>query len=110
MRGFLGSLVVRISGAFLLGLFLLQLVVAALVIWPDGRPTIFRLVSPQQAGAIARAMEAASSEQRPALIEALNGGALVVHLQATFAGHEGRIQNDRSLYFRKLYAGYASAL
>src|ERR1700761_2606491 len=110
MRGFFGSLVVRISVAFMLGLVLLQLVVAALVIWPEGRPTIFRLVSPEQAASIARALEAASPEHRLLIVQALNGGALVVHLQADFDSDGDLRRHDKAPYLLRLYRNYTSAL
>src|ERR1700743_3159308 len=109
MRAVFGSLAVRIGLAFLFGLILLQLIVAVLVIWPEGRPTIFRLVSPEQAVAIARALEAVTPEQRPLIVNALNGGSLVVHLQANFQDDEDERGADRAPYLQNLYSRYTTA-
>jgi len=53
MQSIFGRLAVRIGLVFLLGLVLLQAVIAAALLWPDGRPTIFRLVSPREAVGLA---------------------------------------------------------
>ena len=45
MRHVFGSLVARIGLVFLLGLLVLQGVVAVALLWPDGRPTIFRRIN-----------------------------------------------------------------
>lgn len=84
MPGALNSIAVRLAVVFLAGLIALQAALAAAVLWPDGRPTIFRLVSPREAAAMARALEAASPDQRPLIIDALNSGHLVVQLREGF--------------------------
>ena len=42
MRNFFASMTVRIGIMFLLGLLLLPVVVVGAMLWPDGRPVIFR--------------------------------------------------------------------
>lgn len=110
MRGVLGSLAFRIGAAFFLGLILLQIVIAAAVIWPDGRPAIFRLVSPREAAAIARALESASGEQRDLLITALNTGSLIVHLEQSSADAKALPENHAAPYLTRLYRSYATEL
>lgn len=84
MRRLLDSLVVRIGLIFLGGLLVLQVSIMAVILWPDGRPAVFRLVSPEKAAAIATALEAAPAEQRPMLVEALNGVGQTVQMQARY--------------------------
>lgn len=110
MRRILGSLVVRIGVAFLLGLVLLQLVVVAATLWNDGRPILFRLISPRQAAAIADALEAVSPSQQTKLLAALNDGPLAVHLQPKFSEDGARGVGNKAPYLEKLYGKYASEL
>jgi signal transduction histidine kinase len=110
MRNFFGSLVVRIGLAFLLGLALLQGVIAASLLWPDGEPTIFRLVSPRDAAAIARVLESANGEQQSLILEALNAGPLTVHLLPDFPADATGGRNENAPYLKKLYGDYASVL
>jgi methyl-accepting chemotaxis protein len=109
MRKLFGSLVVRIGLAFLLGLILLQGVIISAMIWPDGRPTIFALVSPQQAAAIARALESSTLRQQALIVAALDKGPLSVHVAPDFpTASPGPVAN--APYLKKLYGGYASEL
>jgi len=110
IRRVFGSLVVRIAVVFLLGLLLLQGVVAAALLWPDGRPTIFRLVSPRQAAAIARALESASGDQRPLILAALNAGPLTVHVLRDFPADVIQSDSRNAPYLKQLYGGYAYML
>jgi signal transduction histidine kinase len=110
MRDVFGSLVVRIGLAFLLGLMLLQAVIAASLLWPDGEPTIFLLVSPKDAAAIARALESANGEQQSLILDALNAGPLTVHLLPDFPADVTRNGRESAPYLKKLYGGYASVL
>jgi signal transduction histidine kinase len=110
MRNFFGSLVVRIGLAFLLGLVLLQGVIAASLLWPDGEPTIFLLISPKDAAAISRALESANGEQQSLILEALNAGPLTVHLLPDFPADVARSRSKNAPYLKKLYGGYASVL
>jgi len=109
-RRIFGSLVVRIGLVFLLGLLLLQGVVAAALLWPDGRPTIFRLVSPRQAAAIARALESASADQRSLILDALNAGPLTVHVLPDFPADVVQSDSRNAPYLKQLYGGYAYML
>lgn len=110
MRRILGSLAVRIGIAFLLGLVLLQVVIAAAILWNDGRPAIFRLVSPHQAAAIAAALETATPEQQSKLVAALNDGPLTVRLQPTLPDDGANGAPERTHYLQKLYGKYAFEL
>lgn len=110
MRRILGSLTFRIGLAFLLGLIFLQLVIAAAIIWPDGQPVMFRLVSPHEAGAIARALEAMPEQQRDLTIDALNAGPLVVHVQPSASLEADEPGHRTAPYLTKLYARFASEL
>jgi signal transduction histidine kinase len=110
MRRILGSLVVRIGFAFLLGLLLLQIVIIAAALWNDGRPAIFRLVSPHQAAAIATALESASPAEQSKFIAALSDGPFVVHLQPAFPDDQARGNQGAAPYLKKLYGKYAFEL
>jgi signal transduction histidine kinase len=110
MRRILGSLAVRIGFAFLIGFTLLQIVVVAALLWNDGRPAVFRLVSPHQAAAIATALEATSPVQQSKLIEALNDGPLTVHLQPAFSDDGVSSTRGHAPYLEKLYEKYAFEL
>jgi signal transduction histidine kinase len=107
MQSIFGRLAVRIGLVFLLGLVLLQAVIAAALLWPDGRPTIFRLVSPREAVAIAKALEASSDRQRPLILDALNGGPLTVHLLPDFPSDAAQRRESDAPYLKGLYGGYA---
>ncbi|MDF2117737.1 ATP-binding protein [Roseiarcaceae bacterium H3SJ34-1] len=107
MRHVFGSLTFRIALAFLLGLVLLQIVIAAAIIWPDGRPVMFRLMSPREAAAIASAVESVSDRQRDLVIAALNAGSLIVHVQP---GSLEQAEHNAAPYLTELYSRYASEL
>jgi signal transduction histidine kinase len=109
MQRIFGSLVVRIGLAFLLGLVLLQGVIIAAMIWPDGRPTIFALVSPQQAAAIARALESSTPRQQSLIVAALDKGPLAVHLAPDFPTAMPGPASEAP-YLKRLYGGYAAQL
>lgn len=104
------SLAVRLGLVFLLSLLLLQAVTAAALLWPDGRPTIFRLVSPHEATDIARALESSSGRERGLILAALNAGPLTVHLQPEFPAVPVEGGADDAPYLRKLYGDYAYVL
>jgi two-component system, OmpR family, osmolarity sensor histidine kinase EnvZ len=110
MQRILGSLTFRIGLAFFLGLIFLQIVIAAAIIWPDGQPTMFRLVSPHEAGAIARAIEAVPQQQRDAVIDALNAGPLIVHLQPSTSLEAEPPEHRAAPYLTNLYGHYASEI
>ncbi|HEX4272671.1 MAG TPA: hypothetical protein VHZ32_14845, partial [Rhizomicrobium sp.] len=110
MRHIFGSLVVRIGLVFLLGLVVLQGVVAVALLWPDGRPTIFRLISPYGAVAIARALEVSSGEQRSRFLAAMNAGPVTVHMLPDFPADTIQGGANDAPYLKKLYGGYAYVL
>jgi len=107
MQKIFGRLAIRIGLVFLLGLLLLQAVIAVALLWPDERPTIFRLVSPRQAVAIAKALEGSSGNQRSLVLDALNSGPLSVHLLPDFPADAGQDPGDNAPYLKELYGGYA---
>ncbi|MDZ4375009.1 MAG: hypothetical protein U1C74_26815, partial [Phenylobacterium sp.] len=78
------SLAVRLALVLVAGLVLLQAAVVVAVIWPDGRPLVFRLPPPRDAAAMARALEAAPAEVRPLVVDALNRGPISVQLAGDF--------------------------
>ena len=84
MSSWLNSLGVRIGLIFAIGLVGLQAAFAAVILWPDGRPTVFRLVSPEEAAAMASALEAVPPGRRPTIVRALNTGTQIVHLAPGF--------------------------
>jgi two-component system osmolarity sensor histidine kinase EnvZ len=110
MRRILRSLTFRIGLAFFLGLIFLQIVIAAAIIWPDGQPTMFRLVSPHEAGAIARALEAVPPQQRDLMVDALNAGPLTIHLQPSASMEADQPEHRAAPYLTNLYEHYASEL
>jgi len=111
MRNIFGSLAVRIGAVFLLGLLLLQAVIIGAMIWPDGQPVIFQLVSPREAADMARAVESATGARQEALIvEALNGGPLTVHLLPDFPHEDSSKSAQRAPYLARLYGSYAFLL
>lgn len=103
------SLMVRLATVMVVGLLLLQAAVAAVVIWPDGRPMVFRLPAPRDAAAMARALEASPAEVRPLVLEALNRGPMVVQLEPGFPIDPPGPRADRPRV-RRLFAAYAGAL
>jgi len=110
MRRILGSLAVRIALVFLLGLLLLQAVIATVLLWPDGQPTIFRLVSPREAVTIARALEGSSGEQRALFLAAMNAGPMTVHLLPDFPVEMVQNEGGGAPYLKQLYGDYAYIL
>jgi two-component system osmolarity sensor histidine kinase EnvZ len=110
MHRIFGSLVVRLGLVFLLGLILLQGVIATAMLLPDGRPTIFRLVSPHEAVAIAKALEASSESQRQLILAAFNAGQLTVHIAPDFPADVARNDGRDAPYLKRLYGGYAYEL
>lgn len=105
IRGWVGSLAMRIGIAFILALLLLQAVIAGALIWPDERPALFRLVSPDEAAAIARALDAASPEQQALIVRALDHGRLAVRVLDGFPARMAEAP-----YLKRLYAREAAAL
>src|ERR1700748_308922 len=103
MRRILRSLTFRIGLAFFLGLIFLQIVIAAAIIWPDGQPTMFRLVSPHEVGAIARALEAVSPQQRDLMIDALSAGPFTIHLQPSASMEADQPEHQAAPYLTNLY-------
>ncbi|AUN33283.1 ATP-binding protein [Niveispirillum cyanobacteriorum] len=78
------SLVFRIAGLFLLGLLVLQGAILAVIVWPDGRPVMFRLVDPLEVRRIAEALESAPSSLRPLIVAAAGNAGTIVELLPGF--------------------------
>jgi two-component system, OmpR family, osmolarity sensor histidine kinase EnvZ len=110
MASWLNSLAVRIGLIFALGLLALQVAFAAVILWPDGRPMVFRLVSPEEAAAMARALETVSDAQRPAVVEALNAGSQIVHIIPDFPDEPVAEGGGGSPRIERAFARYAEAL
>lgn len=104
------SLAARLAGVLLAGLLLLQAAVAAVVIWPDGRPLVFRLPAPRDAAAMARALEAAPSDVRALVLDALNRGPLQVELAPAFPLEPLGAPAARGDRFPRLFGRYHVAL
>lgn len=104
------SLAFRLAAVLLVGLVLMQVAVAAVVVWPDGRPLVFRLPSPRDAAAMARALEAAPPEVRPLVVEALNRGPMAVQLVPDFPLEPQGAAADRLPRLRQVFDRYAQAL
>lgn len=104
------SLAVRLAGVLLVGLVLLLAAVAAMVIWPDGRPLVFRLPAPRDAAAMARALEAAPPDVRPLVLDALNRGPLRVELGQAFPVEPLGARAARGDRFPRLFGRYDTAL
>jgi signal transduction histidine kinase len=84
IRHLFDSLVFRIAGLFLLGLLVLQGVILAVILWPDGRPVMFRLVDPVEVRRIVDAVEQAPPSLRPLIVAAVGNGGTVVELLPGF--------------------------
>lgn len=86
MRGLANSLLFRIAALCLLGLAALQAAILLAVMWPDGRPMIFRLIDPQDAREIAEAVERVAPSERGLIVAAASNGAIMVELLDGFPG------------------------
>lgn len=74
------GLAFRLGIIAVVGMLVLQLAFLTIMVWPDGRPAMLRLVPPREAGAIVRAVDAAPAELRPVVVEALNTSRQIVSL------------------------------
>lgn len=80
MRRLLGSLVFKVGSLFLLGALALQFAIVVAVLWPDGRPLVFRLIDLGETREIVEAVEAVRPDQQSTLIAAVTNGDLIVEL------------------------------
>jgi signal transduction histidine kinase len=107
----LDSLGVRIGVIFLAGAIALQCVLLLVVFWPGGpgRPVFF-LAAPQDAAAMAEALERAPPDLQPAIVRALNSDTVRVRLAPDFPSEPpgGRAREARRL--ERLFARYGQAL
>ncbi|ESQ83762.1 hypothetical protein ABENE_20025 [Asticcacaulis benevestitus DSM 16100 = ATCC BAA-896] len=111
MRSLFDSLAVRIGAVFLIGGIAFQVALLIIVFWPGGpaRP-VFLLPSPEQALAMASALEKAPPALRPDIVRALNSDALIVRIKPS-----GEIPDDgaplkNSARLERLFARYAKGL
>ncbi len=111
MRLAFDSLVVRIGAAFLIGAVVFQLALMVVVFWPGGpgRP-VFSLISPTQAVAMAQALEDAPPDLRPTIVRALNGDAVVVHLEPGFPADDPAAPSRPAPRLERLFSRYAEGL
>jgi signal transduction histidine kinase len=104
------SLALRLALVMTVGLVLLQAAILAVLVWPDGRQLAFRLPSPSDAAAMARALEAAPPEVRPLVVDALSQGPMSVELVPTFPFEPNGVAAQRAPRLGRLFDRYASAL
>lgn len=105
------SLAVRIGAVFLAGAVAMQLALLVVVFWPGGGASPkFLMVSPREAAAMAAALEAASPEQQPTIVEALNSDRMAVQLQPAPPGAPTGGSPHESPRLQRIFAGYAQAL
>jgi len=111
MRLTADSLVVRIGVVFLVGALALQLAVLIVVFWPGGagRP-MFLMASPQEAAAMATAVEAVQPSLRPTIVQALNSGPMVVRLEPVPPGVRTGGSPDEAPRLKRIFAHYGLAL
>lgn len=111
MGRFLDSLVLRIGLTFLSGLLALQVSIAVIVLWPDGRPAVFRLASPEDAADMALALETAEPRHRPLLVAALNTSGQIVQLEPSFPMAEPAEGLERpAKWVKRAFERYGDAL
>lgn len=84
MRRLANSLLFRIAALFLLGLVVLQVAILAAVMWPDGRPMVFRLIDPRDVSEIAEAVEYAAPDERRRIMAAASNGSITAELLEGF--------------------------
>ncbi|MBW8813700.1 MAG: histidine kinase [Caulobacterales bacterium] len=104
------SLALRLAAVMLAGVVVLQLGIVVLAIWPDGRRLDLRLPAPQDAAAMARAVEAAPKDVQPLVVAALNRGAMRVELADPAALETGHDAPATAARITQLLGGYAGAL
>lgn len=78
------SLLFRIGAVFLFAMLTLQAAILAAVVWPDGRPAVFRLIDPIKAAEIAEALETVDPARQAQVLSAINNGAIIVELLPGF--------------------------
>lgn len=104
------SLALRLALVMAAGLILLQIAVAAVVVWPDGRPLVFRLPPPRDAAAMARALEASPPDVRPLVVDALNRGPMSVEVVPAFPLEPRGAGSQRAPRLARLFDRYGDAL
>lgn len=111
MGAIANSLAVRLGLIFLAGLAALQVALVLVLFWPGGpgRP-IFNLVAPEDAAAMASALEAAPPPLQPGIVRALNLDATAVRLEPHFPAEEVGPPARDAPHLERRYARYAAAL
>ncbi|MGV7206440.1 ATP-binding protein [Oxalobacteraceae bacterium A2-2] len=106
----LDTLAMRLGLTVLAGAVVFQAVLLAVVFWPGGpaRP-VFLLPSPEQALAMAEALEQAPPALRPAIVRAFNSDALIARL-APATGAAPSPPNRASARLERLFRQYANGL
>ncbi|WEX07975.1 ATP-binding protein [Chelativorans sp. AA-79] len=111
MASVFNSLLFRIGAVFLLAMLTLQTAILAAVLWPDGRPAVFRLIDPIEVAEIADALETVDPAQQAQVLAAINNGATIVELLPGFprnAGDAGGLRAAPRL--EQQFAEFASEL
>lgn len=111
MRERFDSLFVRIGAVFLIGCLAFQAALLIIVFWPGGpaRP-VFLLPSPEQALAMAAALEKAPPALRPDIVRALNSDALIVRTTPSVDVQDDGAPLKSSKRLERLFARYAKGL
>lgn len=106
----LDTLPARLGVTCLAALIALQVLIMAAMLWPTDRPTLFRLISPQEAAAIAEALERSPPEARPAVLRALNTSRQIVRLEPALPEPPGHSNHVAARALRADFARYEPAL
>lgn len=107
----LDSLAVRLGLLFLAGFMALVLALGLIIFWPGGpgRP-VFSLVSPEDAAAMAQALETTPSELHRVVLEALSVDTVVVRLEPTWPMEDAPADLRHAPRLERRFARYAEAL
>jgi len=76
------SLLFRVAMLFVAGFIALQVAILLVAIWPDDRPIMFRLVTPEDAREIVELLEQVPAEMRPLVADATSNAAMRVEVVA----------------------------
>jgi signal transduction histidine kinase len=105
------SLAVRIGAVFLVGAVVLQVAVLLIVFWAGGGragPTFF-MAKPEEAAAMAAALEGVPGSLRPTIVAALNSDQMAVKLAPAPPQDGGGPARERPR-LNRIFARYAAAL
>tara|TARA_R110002020_G_scaffold184947_2_gene382324 strand:- start:38611 stop:39954 length:1344 start_codon:yes stop_codon:yes gene_type:complete len=111
MASIFNSLLFRIGAVFLLAMLALQAAILAAVLWPDGRPAVFRLIDPIEVAEIADALETVDSSRQAQVLAAINNGGIMVELLPDFsAAGEGANGLRAAPRLERQFAAFSSEL